>query len=99
MLTLRTVNKVHGVDRPQPIASWTDDLTIDEKEQIKPHLLKIQTLKNKGLNGFAILANFIKRRVQPLEDMVHYGFEYLGIEDPTRMLSEELSDEEVLTRV
>lgn len=60
--------EVHGVDRPQPIASWTKDLTADEKEQIKPHLLKIQTLKNKGLNGIAILANFIKRRVQPLKD-------------------------------
>lgn len=34
-----------------------------------------------------------------IKDRVHYGFEYLGIEDPTRMSSEELSDEEVLTRV
>jgi hypothetical protein len=34
--------------------------------------------------------------VQPLRERVHYDFEYIGLEDPTRMSKDELSKEEIL---
>jgi hypothetical protein len=37
--------------------------------------------------------------VQPLRERVHYGFEYIGVEDPTQMSKDELSEEEILGRM
>jgi hypothetical protein len=37
--------------------------------------------------------------VQPLWERVHYGFEYIGVQDPTRMSKDELSEEEILVRI
>jgi hypothetical protein len=34
--------------------------------------------------------------VQPLRERVHYDFEYIRLEDPTRMSKDELSKEEIL---
>ena len=55
-------------------------------------------MKDQGLNGVVVVANFIRHRVQPLQERVHYGFEYTGPEDPTRATSVELN-EEVLERI
>lgn len=41
----------------------------------------------------------MKRRILPLKDRMNYGFEYIGKEDPTWTLREELSEEEILARV
>ena len=54
-------------------------------------------LKQLGLTGFGIVSSFLCRRVQPLKEREHLGFEYSGAEDPSRMvLALELTDEEVL---
>jgi hypothetical protein len=37
--------------------------------------------------------------VQPLRERVHYGFEYIGLEDPTWTSKDELSEEEILERL
>ena len=57
-------------------------------------------LKQQGLTGFGIVSSFLRRRVQPLKEREHLGFEYSGAEDPSRMVPAlELTDEEVLERL
>ena len=71
-----------------------------ELQTIKPFLERICTLKQQGLTGFGIISSFLRRRVQPLKEREHYGFEYSGAEDPSRMVPAlELTDEEVLERL
>ena len=71
-----------------------------ELQTIKPFLEKICTLKQQGLTGFGIVSSFLRRRVQPLKEREHYGFEYSRAEDPSRMVPAlELTDEEVLERL
>lgn len=91
--------EVHGNDHPQVIPAWSEDITNAQKDEIQPYLNRIQSLKNKGLNGLAVIASWVKRWIQPLKDRVNYGFEYIGENDLTRMSKEELSEEEVLKRV
>ena len=57
-------------------------------------------LKQQGLTGFSIVSSFLRRRVQPLKEREHLGFEYSGAEDPSRMVPAlELTNEEVLERL
>ena len=57
-------------------------------------------LKQQGLTGFGIVSSFLCRRVQPLKEREHLGFEYSRAEDPSRMVPAlELTDEEVLERL
>ena len=71
-----------------------------ELQMIKPFLERICTLKQQGLTGFGIISSFLRRRVQPLKEREHYGFEYSRAEDPSRMVPVlELTDEEVLERL
>jgi hypothetical protein len=62
-------------------------------------LKEIKALKIQGLSGVGIVDSFIKCRVQPLWERVHYIFEYIRLEDPTWMSKDELSKEEILERL
>jgi hypothetical protein len=53
-------------------------LMAEDLKKMKPLLEKIKTLKQKGLTGFEIVTNYIRRRVQPLKARETYGFEYAG---------------------
>jgi hypothetical protein len=74
-------------------------LTSSETKRIKPFLKEIKSLKIRGLSSVGIVASFIRCRVQPLRGRVHYGFKYIGLEDPTWMSKDELSEEEILERL
>ena len=41
----------------------------------------------------------MKRRIQPLEARETFGFQYQGMTDSSRFLEEEISDEEVFSRI
>ena len=44
-----------------------------------------------------IVASFLRRRVQPLMQRVHYGFEYTGPSYPSRLVADaELTEEMIL---
>jgi hypothetical protein len=46
------------------------------------------------------MANYLRRRVQPLKAIECYGFEYAGAEDPSRMVpTRELTEEGILERL
>ena len=64
---------------------------------VKPCCFRVQILSRNDLIGFGIISSFLRRRVQPLKERENYGFEYSGVEDPSRMVPAlELTDEEVL---
>jgi hypothetical protein len=44
----------------------------------------VSDLKRRGLTGVCVVANWLARRVTPLKKQVHPGWEYNGLQDPTR---------------
>ena len=57
-------------------------------------------LKQASLTGNCIVASFLRCRVQPLMQRVHYGFEYTGPSDPSRLVADaELTEEMILERL
>ena len=92
---------IHSGSGPVVNDRWEKNpLTTDESQAIKPFLERICTLKQQGLTGFGIVSSLLRRRVQPLKERENLGFEYSGVEDPSRMVPAlELTDEEVLERL
>jgi hypothetical protein len=68
-------------------------------DQVKELLDIIEAQKKKGVTGASVMFAFYKRRVQPIQQHHHLGFEYTGPADPSRMCAEDLPDEVVLQRV
>ena len=66
---------------------------------IHPFLKQIQALKDQGLSGVGVVASFIRCRIQPLQERIHYGFEYTGLEDLAQIIVDELIEGEVLERI
>ncbi|CAO2147344.1 unnamed protein product [Urochloa humidicola] len=69
-----------------------------------PHLedlyAKIEDLKsNGGVTTESITFSWVERRIQPLMEKGSWGYEYKGGEDPSCASPEDLSEEEVLSRV
>jgi hypothetical protein len=59
----------------------------------------IAAQKEIGVTGASVMFSFFKRRIQPIQQRHTLGFEYIGIEDPSRMCAEELTDDDALIRV
>ena len=92
---------VHSGSSPLVNDQWDKNpMMTAEAQAIKPFLKRIYTLKQQGLTGFEIISSFLRRRVQPLKEREHFGFEYSGAEDPSHMVPAlQLTDEEVLERL
>ena len=92
---------VHSGSGPVVNDRWDKKLESPaEIQAIQPLLDRISMLKQQGLTGFGIVSSFLRRRVQPLKEREHLGFEYSRVEDPSRMvLALELTGEEVLERL
>jgi hypothetical protein len=78
---------------------WNIELSRGDMDQFEVLLDIIAAHKLMGVIGASIMFSFFKRRVQPIQQRHILGFEYKGIEDPSRMCVEELSDEAALLRV
>ena len=92
---------VHSGSGPLVNDRWDKNpVSPAEVQAIQPLLNRISMLKQQGLTSFGIVSSFLRRRVQPLKEREHFGFEYSGAEDPSRMVPAlELTDEEVLERL
>jgi hypothetical protein len=78
--------ELHSNAAPVPNTLWDKEvLSTTEIEGIRPFLNQIRSMKDQGLRRVGVVASFIRRRVQPLKDRVHYNFEYTGCQDPTRL--------------
>jgi len=70
-----------------------------DTNQISELLEMIASLKQKGISGEAVAFDWMKRRIQPLQARVTFGFEYQGKNDPSWCSEEEISNGEALHRV
>jgi hypothetical protein len=67
--------------------------------QVDELLDLIAAHKEMGVTGASVMLSFFKRRIQPIQQRHTLGFEYMGVEDPSRMCAEELTDDAALIRV
>ena len=67
--------------------------------QIPDLLKRIPDLKEKWITGEAVVFDWMKCRIQPLQSRVTFGFEYQGESDPSRYSTKEISNGEALRRV
>jgi hypothetical protein len=68
-------------------------------DQVDKLLDTIAAHKEMGVTSASIMLSFFKCRIQPIQQRHTLGFEYMGAEDPSRMCTEELTDEAALIRV
>nr|AAT77382.1 hypothetical protein [Oryza sativa Japonica Group] len=84
-------------EQPDKIPSWT------AKPALTPSLQSfidiIDDLGVRGLSGYEVAADFIGRRIQPLQARAHPAFDYSGPEDETRVSPRGLNSETVEHRV
>ena len=70
-------------EQPDKVPSWT------AKPSLTPSLQSfidaIDDLRVRGLSGYEVTADFIGRRIQPLQARAHPAFDYSGPEDTTRV--------------
>jgi hypothetical protein len=75
--------EVHSNVASVPNARWEKEpVNAMELEGIRPFLKQLSAMKDQGLNGVGVVANFIRHRVHPLQERAHYVFEYVGPKDP-----------------
>jgi hypothetical protein len=68
-------------------------------DQVKELLELITVHKEAEVTGASVMMSFFKRRIQPIQQRLTLGFEYMGTEDPSRMFTEELGDDAALVHV
>ena len=85
---------------PGPPIQWPEwnKKPVDDS-QISELLTRIADLRQKNVTGEAVMFDWIKRRIQPLQSRDLLGFQYQGTTDSSRYSEEEISDEEVISRV
>ncbi|WP_284123605.1 hypothetical protein, partial [Klebsiella pneumoniae] len=62
-------------------------------------LSNIDVLKSNGLTAHAVVIDFVYRNIQPMKDRVYPAFLYVGMNDPTREVTEEMTEDDVKFRV
>ena len=85
---------------PSPPIQWPEwnKKPVDES-QIPELLEQIAILRQNNLTGEAVVFDWMKRRIQPLQAWESLGFQYQGTADSSRYLKEEISNDVVFSRV
>jgi hypothetical protein len=78
---------------------WNTELSRGDLDQVNELLAIIAAHKEIGVNGASVMFSFFKRRIQPIQQRHTLGFEYIGAKDPSRMCTEELTNDDTLIRV
>jgi len=65
-------------------------------DQVDELLKKIAESQKEGVTGATVVVSWLRRQFQPLQCHSHLGFEYTGLYDPSRFLSERTCQEEVM---
>uniref|UniRef100_J3M569 Uncharacterized protein n=1 Tax=Oryza brachyantha TaxID=4533 RepID=J3M569_ORYBR len=80
-----------------PVAqdSWSSLSTSNKMPQVNSLLNLIENLKSVGFTGVWVTRHFIRRRIQPLKDRVHFAFDNTRSDDPTQEVAEVLSTESI----
>ena len=78
--------------------AWDHQLTSAEEAEAAPLLGKIDELLG-SMTGVHLIATFVKMRVWPLRARAHLMWAYEGVQDSSRMSTEELSKNELVAHV
>ena len=70
-----------------------------DNSQIPELLSRIAELRQKILTGEAVVFDWMKRRIQPLQARETLSFKYRGTTDSSRFSKEEISSEEVFSQI
>ncbi|PNT76232.1 hypothetical protein BRADI_1g46192v3 [Brachypodium distachyon] len=84
------------------LKSWNHELTAEEDVEatvLLKQVAELQQTLEKEVSGVQLIALFMKRRIQSIQARAHSMWEYSGSSDSTRICAEDLSDEDLLTRV
>ena len=84
---------------PKHLAVWNSEPTAAECTQVPKLLARIAALKKKGLTVERVAYSFMKRRIQPLMERVHLGYEYTGDNDESCMATGPLSNDLIMERL
>ena len=85
---------------PGPLIQWPEwnKKPVDES-QITELLARIANLREKNMNGDAVMLDWMKRRIQMLQARETLSFQYQGTTDSSRYSEEAILDEEVFSQV
>jgi hypothetical protein len=78
---------------------WNSEPTMQEGLQLLELLARIKVLREAGLRAEHVAFSFMKRRVQPLMAHDTLGYEYTGDDDTSRMLGDEVDDDDITDRL
>ena len=70
-----------------------------DNSQVPKLFSRIAELRQNNLTGEAVVLDWIKRRIQPLQARESLGFQYQGTTDSSRYSKEEISDDIAFSRV
>ena len=88
------------MSRTSPPIQWPEwNKKPADESQISELLEQIAILRQNLLTGEAVVFDWMKRRIQPLQARETLGFQYEGTTDLSRYSEEEISDEEASSRV
>jgi hypothetical protein len=73
--------------------------TMQEGIQLPELLQKIKVLREAKLRAEHVAFSFMKRRVQPLMARDTLGYQYMGDDDTSRMLGNEVDDDDIVERL
>ena len=83
---------------PGPPIQWPEWNKKPVNESQIPELLeRIAILRQKNVTGEAVMFDWMKRRIQPLQAWETLGLQYQRTTDSSRYSKEEISDEEVFS--
>ena len=91
--TLLVITSGPPIQRPE----WNKKLVDDS--QIPDLLERIANLKQRHITGDAVIFDWMKRRIQPLQARETFSFQYQGTIDSSRVSKEEISSEEVFSQI
>jgi hypothetical protein len=79
--------------------SWVESPTFSEITEAEVLLAEIYSLKDRGLNAEAVVADFVFKNIQPLKDSVYPAYLYAGINDSTQVTNKQILNEDLLSRL
>jgi hypothetical protein len=85
--------------QPKHRSWWNSELTMQEGLHLPELLARIKALREARLRAEHVAFSFMKRRVQPLMARNTLGYEYTGDDDTSRMLGDEVNDDDIVDRL
>jgi len=77
-------------EAPKPAECWKEEIKEADMPHVRKLLEKIHERWEAGVTGATMMWSWLQRRIQPLQKRAHFGYQYLGLGDPSRLTSMEI---------